>query len=206
MSSILNQTTGKHTVDSDNGALARKDDVALSWTTSYPSRLVRFLRKLDTDETSRDQALFDRTNPTPARVRLNVVIVGAGLGGLVLDIALGRRGHWVRILEQAPKLGEIGAGIQIPPNSARLLRRWEVMQYLEKWLTRPEGIDFRRWENGKIVGHTALEEAVQADFDEPYCAVHRTHLHDAMLHRALQLGVKVDLGCGWFSTTKSRVL
>lgn len=36
---------------------------------------------------------------------------------------------------------EVGAGIQIPPNSGRLLRRWGVFEHLEKWVVKPEGIN-----------------------------------------------------------------
>lgn len=40
-------------------------------------------------------------------VRLRVLIVGAGLGGLATAVALARRGHTVEILEQASTLGEV---------------------------------------------------------------------------------------------------
>ena len=45
--------------------------------------------------------------PLHAKVKLKVVIVGAGLGGLACAIALARRGHTVLVLEQAPELAEV---------------------------------------------------------------------------------------------------
>lgn len=69
------------------------------------------------------------------------------------------------------------------------------MQHLDKSVVKPQGINFRRWEDGRIIGHTALGQSFQNDFEEPYYVVHRAHFHDALLKRALQLGVKVDLGC-----------
>ncbi|KAF9691670.1 hypothetical protein EKO04_010189 [Ascochyta lentis] len=208
MSLTLSETTETHAASPINGLHAtdgpretkpsKVEGEYLSlpkWITSYPTQSLAFLHRLEADATSSDHPLTDETNPSQARLKLSVVIVGAGLGGLALAVALARRGHSVRILEQASKLGEVGAGIQIPPNSGRLLRRWGVMQHLEKWAVKPEGINFRRWESGAIIGHTALGQSFQENFQEPYYVVHRAHFHDALLQRALQLGVKVDLGC-----------
>ncbi|KAH7083976.1 hypothetical protein FB567DRAFT_530353 [Paraphoma chrysanthemicola] len=195
------RTQVKETVSTGEGIFKTADAVNAStesvsagkmlpdWATTYPSQSLRFLQTLERD------AQPEYSEAKPAQLALNIVIVGAGLGGLSLAIALRRRGHSVRILEQAQKLGEVGAGIQIPPNSGRLLRRWGVMQHLEKSVVRPQGINFRRWENGRIIGHTALGQSFRDNFEEPYYVVHRAHFHDALLNRALQLGVKVDLGC-----------
>ena len=48
---------------------------------------------------------------------LQVLIAGAGIGGLAAALALVRRGFTVKVLEQAPEIGEIGAGIQLGPNA-----------------------------------------------------------------------------------------
>jgi salicylate hydroxylase len=50
-----------------------------------------------------------------------VIIVGAGLGGLAATVGLRQRGFEVDVYEQAPELGEIGAGINITPNGAKVL-------------------------------------------------------------------------------------
>lgn len=62
-------------------------------------------------------------------------------------------------------------------------------------MVKPEGINFRRWEDGRIIGHTALGHTFQQDFQVPYYVVHRAHFHEALHQRALQLDVLVDLGC-----------
>src|SRR6266581_2935481 len=50
-----------------------------------------------------------------------IIVVGAGLGGLAATVGLRRRGFEVEVYEQSPALGEIGAGINITPNGAKVL-------------------------------------------------------------------------------------
>ena len=53
--------------------------------------------------------------------RLEIVVAGAGVAGLACAAALGRAGHSVTVVEQAPALGEVGAGLQLSPNAVRAL-------------------------------------------------------------------------------------
>jgi salicylate hydroxylase len=46
-----------------------------------------------------------------------VPVAGGGIGGLAAALALTRQGLRVKVLEQSPELGEIGAGIQLGPNA-----------------------------------------------------------------------------------------
>jgi salicylate hydroxylase len=62
-----------------------------------------------------------------------IAIVGGGIGGLFAANALIAEGFPVSVYEQAPALGEIGAGVLITPNSARHLRRAGLEQQIEKW-------------------------------------------------------------------------
>ena len=50
-----------------------------------------------------------------------VLIAGAGLGGLTAGLALLQKGHRVRIFEQASELREVGAGVQLGANGTRIL-------------------------------------------------------------------------------------
>src|SRR5262245_11511777 len=65
--------------------------------------------------------------------RLHVAIVGGGIGGLFTANALIARGLRVSVYEQAPALGEIGAGVFVTPNSARQLQRVDLGPELDKW-------------------------------------------------------------------------
>lgn len=88
---------------------------------------------------------------------------------------------------------QVGAGIQIPPNSGRLLHRWGVFEHLQKHVVAPQSIHLRRWENGKIIGCTDLGDQFKSDFEVPYYVVHRAHLHEALHVRATELGVVIEL-------------
>ncbi len=66
------------------------------------------------------------------------IIVGAGLGGLTLALSLIRTGFEVTVLEQASRLGEVGAGIQISANGARVLYGLGVAEAVDAVAFRPE--------------------------------------------------------------------
>lgn len=70
-------------------------------TTSYPSNCLRFLGNPQVESPGRYAA------PKEAKVKLNILVVGAGLGGLATAIALRRTGHQVTVFEQAPELMEV---------------------------------------------------------------------------------------------------
>jgi salicylate hydroxylase len=65
--------------------------------------------------------------------KLNVVIVGGGIGGLFAANALIAQGLNVSVYEQAPALGEVGAGVYLTPNSVRHLERLGLGPAVEKW-------------------------------------------------------------------------
>jgi len=89
---------------------------------------------------------------------------------------------------------QIGAGIHIPPNAGRLLYQWGVAEHIEKLAIKPEGINIRRWEDGSVIGYTALDACYISDFGAPYYVVHRAHYHDALHKVAVKLGVAIQLG------------
>ena len=66
------------------------------------------------------------------------IIVGGGIGGLSAAICLSLMGWRVRVLEQAAKISEIGAGVQISPNGVKILDEIGVMPRLEVDLFEPE--------------------------------------------------------------------
>jgi len=65
--------------------------------------------------------------------RPNIAIVGGGIGGLFAANALIAQGFEVSVYEQAPALGEVGAGVFLTPNSVRQLERVGLGPAVEKW-------------------------------------------------------------------------
>ncbi|KAI0085490.1 FAD/NAD(P)-binding domain-containing protein [Irpex rosettiformis] len=101
------------------------------------------------------------TPPRQAAIRLHILIVGCGIGGLAAAYTLSRAGHKVTILESSSHIGEVGAGIQITPNVARLLARWGLPKErigdpseTGGRAVRPSAVVLRRYECGSVVGET----------------------------------------------------
>ena len=112
--------------------------------------------------------------------RSSVAIVGGGIGGLAAALSLLHAGLDVQVYEQAPALGEVGAGIQISPNASRLLHRLGLGPALDRTGVRPVGVHQRRWDDGRTLQWAPLGEAMETAFGAPYY-----HFHRADLLRAL---------------------
>src|SRR3954468_1605530 len=65
--------------------------------------------------------------------RAKVIIIGGGIGGLFAAKALLAHGFEVAVYEQAPELGEVGAGVYITPNSVRQMIRVGLGDAIDKW-------------------------------------------------------------------------
>ncbi|MDI2125965.1 FAD-dependent monooxygenase [Yinghuangia seranimata] len=114
-----------------------------------------------------------------------VTVVGGGLGGLTAALAMRRRGLRVTVLESAPELGEIGAGIQTAPNASRVLLGLGLRERLEAIHTEPLDQVRRRWKDGSVIGLTPLGETVKRAYNAPYWHYHRADLHRVILDACL---------------------
>ncbi|MGH3376694.1 MAG: FAD-dependent monooxygenase [Actinoallomurus sp.] len=120
----------------------------------------------------------------PGGNSLDVVVVGAGIGGLAAAVCLRTIGARVTLLEQASAIGEVGAGIQLAPNATRALAAIGVADRL-----RPDAVAAtrslrRRWQNGALLGSYLLGAEIERRFGAPYWHAHRVDLHAALLRAA----------------------
>lgn len=114
-----------------------------------------------------------------------VVVVGGGLGGLCAALSLRQRGLRVTVVEAAPGLGEIGAGIQTAPNASRILIGLGLRARLESVRTEPQDQVRRRWADGSIIAQLELGRRVTDQYGAPYWHYHRADLHGVLLDACL---------------------
>src|ERR1700740_1651115 len=108
--------------------------------------------------------------------KLSVAIVGAGIGGLAVAATLHRAGIEVRIYEQAARFIRIGAGIQMMPNSMKVLRGIGIEERLRKTSFAPYSHLNRVGDTGEVTRELPMPASL---YGAPYLCMHRAELHDA---------------------------
>ena len=93
---------------------------------------------------------------------MRVLIAGGGIGGLVTAIALRHQGIDALVLEQAPVLNEIGAGIQIAAKAAIVLRELGLEAAMRAVGVKPQSYDYRDLRSGKILYRAPLGDEAAA--------------------------------------------
>jgi salicylate hydroxylase len=115
---------------------------------------------------------------------MRIAIAGGGIAGLTSAIALGSRGFDVEVFERAPKLEEIGAGIQLSPNATAILERLGVMAELAGKTSEPEALSIRDGNSGALLARMPLGQVARARYGSPYCTLHRADLQAALFAAA----------------------
>jgi salicylate hydroxylase len=123
---------------------------------------------------------------------MQAIVVGAGIGGLTVALALRAAGLDVVVYEQADALREVGAGIQLAPNATRLLHRLGLADALAGVGVKPDAIEHKRWQDGRILLRQPLGAMCEKTFGAPYYHLYRPDLlgvlADALPAGTVQLG------------------
>jgi 3-hydroxybenzoate 6-monooxygenase len=132
---------------------------------------------------------------------LPVLVSGGGIGGLAAALALTRQGLRVKVLEQAPQLGEIGAGIQLGPNAFAAFDALGIGPKARARAVYTDEMVMHDALDETLVGRIPTGEAFRARFGNPYAVIHRADVHLSLLEGA-QASDRIEV---LTSTTVQRV-
>lgn len=123
----------------------------------------------------------------------NVIIIGAGIGGLTTAIGMRQRGLDAVVYEATPELRPVGAGIQVPPNAMQVLQRLGLAEAVQQ-----AGVPLRQAEI--VDAHQGLLQRVELGAAErqygfPNVAIHRARLHSVLLGALDQRQVQLGKAC-----------
>jgi len=128
----------------------------------------------------------------------NIIVAGAGIGGLTAALALAQRGFRVTVIEQAERLEETGAGIQLSPNATRVMLALGLEEQLKAHVVAPEAVEIAT-AAGRKLAQIRLGENATERYGAPYWVIHRGDLQAALAEAvrnhpdiAFKLGTRVE--------------
>ncbi len=129
----------------------------------------------------------------------SVIIGGAGIGGLTAALAIARRGFEVAVFDQAERLEEVGAGIQLSPNASRILLALGLAEQLQRHVVTPEELRVIDARTARVLARAPLGAAAERRYGAPYWVIHRSDLQTALVEAVraypgivLHLGARVE--------------
>src|SRR5438105_7059530 len=136
-----------------------------------------------------------------------IAVIGAGIGGLTAALALARRGLDVEVHEQSSTLKEVGAGVQIGPNGARVLHALGLKDALERVAVIPARRELRHWSTGETWNWFDLGAASVERYGTPHMLLHRGDLHGILADALTRLkadAIKLGRKCVGVSQSEDR--
>jgi salicylate hydroxylase len=113
-------------------------------------------------------------------VTARILVAGGGVAGLAAASALAKAGLAPLVLEQAPALGEIGAGIQISPNGVKVLRALGLEEALLAVACEPRHYHARSWKTGRTLYKTPFNPELRRKYGAGHYHVHRADLLEVL--------------------------
>ena len=114
----------------------------------------------------------------------DVIIAGAGIGGLACALCLDHQGYTSVVLEKSREPAEAGAGIQIGPNAFHILRELDLEHELVTLADYPRQICIYDADNGAPLTHLPLNPLIARRHEAPYAVIHRADLHKSLYVKA----------------------
>lgn len=133
-----------------------------------------------------------------------VAIVGGGIGGLTAALAFHHFGWQVTVLEKAPELSEVGAGIQISPNGMKVFRALGMEDRISENAFIPEALEMRFGRSGRRVFQIQARQAIIERWGAPYLHLHRADLIETLktlLQERQPDAVRLNSGCAGYAQT-----
>jgi 2-polyprenyl-6-methoxyphenol hydroxylase-like FAD-dependent oxidoreductase len=121
-----------------------------------------------------------------------ILIAGGGIGGLSAALGLAQKGLSIVVLEKAPSLGEIGAGIQLAPNAFHCFDYLGVGEAARAMAVYIDNLRLMDAISGEEITHIDLGATFRERFKNPYAVVHRGDLHGVLL-KACRDNAQIEL-------------
>ncbi len=109
-----------------------------------------------------------------------VLVVGGGIGGMAVALALSQSGFAVELFEQSSEIGEIGAGLQLGPNGFAAMDALGVGERARKRAVYTDELVMMDAIDGNDVARIPVGEAFRRRFNNPYAVIHRADIHQSV--------------------------
>ncbi|KAJ0117310.1 monooxygenase [Diaporthe amygdali] len=121
---------------------------------------------------------------------IEVIVIGAGLGGCAAALAMKHHGHDVIVYEKLTNFRRLGDSLGLGENALKLLRRWggdTLYHSLTSIGNQSEDMQIRRWHDGTILAQQPL-------MDMAGHIGHRGDYHEAFLQGVRDAGIEIKMG------------
>lgn len=113
---------------------------------------------------------------------MKALIIGGGIGGLCSALCLLAKGWQVNLLEQAPAISEVGAGIQLSPNAMQVMQVLGLGDAIKAAAFRPVASQMRDGISGKVIMSSPMGSQMERRYGAPYVHIHRAELINILLN------------------------
>ena len=111
----------------------------------------------------------------------DVLIVGGGIGGLTLALALQQAGIRVAIYEQVAELTEVGAGLTVASNGTAVLQHLGLGPAMQEFAMIPRRGAIKHYSTGEDLVDIPRGDTQIKKYGAPYCQMHRADLQQTLL-------------------------